>query len=326
MTTKQKLLTLFENHPNTYLSGETIAKELCVSRNSVWKAVNELKKQGYDIKAVTNKGYCMTLGYGILSSEGINKYTANKYSNISIYKIVDSTNTVAKDAAENNADEWSVVIAEEQSSGKGRMNRQFYSPCGTGLYMSIILRPKFSAEKAVFITSAAAVAVAYAIEHISLQKAEIKWVNDVYCGGKKVCGILTQGSVNAETGMFDHAIVGIGINLFEPKGGFPKDIENIAGAVFEHNDSAVDVRNRIVADILDRFYEYYKNIEQKTFLADYKKRSFILGKKINVIKPQTTLAAEAVEIDNNCGLKVKYCDGTVETLFSGEVSTRLAEE
>lgn len=260
-----------------------------------------------------------------ISCRSINKYAKNTYSNIKVFKTVDSTNTVASLAAENGAEEWTVIIAEEQISGKGRMNRQFYSPLGTGLYMSIVLRPKLSAESSVFITAAAAVAAAEAIEAVSDQRAEIKWVNDIYCNGKKVCGILTQGAVNAQSGKLDYAILGIGINVFAPQNGFPDSIESIAGSVLEYSKRSCETMSRIIAEILDRFAEYYKSIENKTFLAEYRTRSFVTGKKINVIKQDDIRPAEAIAIDDNCGLRVRYADGTTETLISGEVSTRLSE-
>lgn len=325
MDIKQSILEMFENNPNTFLSGESIANKLYVSRNAVWKAVKELKARGYDITAVTNKGYCMNSNSGILSGQGINKYTHTTYPNIFVHKIIDSTNTAAKNLAEKGAPEWTVIISEEQTSGKGRVNRPFYSPKGTGLYMSIILRPKFAAEKAVFITAAAAVAVARATEYVSEKKAMIKWVNDIYCNSKKVCGILTQGAVNMETGAFDYAVLGIGINVFRPDGGFPPEIENIAGYVLENKNVFPDAANRIAAEILNLFSEYYKDIEHKTFVDEYRARSFITRKHIYVIKPGITLPAEALEIDDNCGLKVRYNDGSIETLSSGEVSTKITE-
>ena len=323
MEIKQSVLEIFENNPNTYLSGESMAKKLYVSRNAIWKAVNELKKDGYDISAVTNKGYCMNSNSGILSRQSIEKYAGRTDYDINVYKTLDSTNDTAKEAAEKGAKEWTVIIAEEQKAGKGRLGRHFCSPSGTGLYMSIVLKPTLPAAKAVFITAAAAVATAEAIESVSGRKAQIKWVNDIYCDMKKICGILTQGVVNMETGFFDYAILGIGVNVFRPEGGFPKEIEDIADAVFYEKAGNEDARSRIAAEILNRFAEYYRHIEEKTFVDEYRRRSFILGHDINVIKPNKTIPAVAKDISDDCGRVVEYEDKSTETLSSGEVSIKI---
>ncbi|MDD6799606.1 MAG: biotin--[acetyl-CoA-carboxylase] ligase [Firmicutes bacterium] len=323
MSIKQSVLELFEENENVYLSGEEIAKKLFVSRNAVWKAVRDLKEDGYDISAVTNKGYCMNSNSGILSKQSVEKNLDKSRFDVNVYKVVDSTNTLAKELAEKGAKEGTVVIAEEQTAGKGRMGRIFYSPKGTGLYMSIVLRPGIRADEAVCITAMAAVCVAESIESVCDNKAEIKWVNDVYCNRKKVCGILTQGAVNFESGFFDYAIVGIGINVAEPPEGFPESISDIAGAVFKSINLKSDIKSVLAAEILNRFILYYDSFDKKTFLDEYKRRSFLIGEDILVVRANEMIPAKAVQITDNCGLVVEYENKTSEILTSGEVSIKI---
>lgn len=257
----------------------------------------------------------------ILSADGINKYLKHSdVINIEILDCVSSTNKLLKEtAAQDN--EGKVIIALEQTAGRGRFLRKFYSPNGCGIYMSILLKPKISAHKAVLITAAAAAAVADSAEYLTEKKTGIKWVNDVLIDHKKVCGILTEGSVNTDTGDFNWAVLGIGINAYMPDGGYPDDIKDIASAVFEKKEQ--DFKNRLAAQVLDRFWDYYLSLEEKTFLDSYKKRSFILGKPITVIKNENSTPAKAIDIDDNCRLLVEYQNGQREYLSSGEISIRI---
>jgi BirA family biotin operon repressor/biotin-[acetyl-CoA-carboxylase] ligase len=226
MAIKQKILEIFELDKGRYISGEELAAKLAVSRTAVWKAVKSLQDDGYAIAAVSNKGYCLSNTTDILSAQSITKYLEEAASNfhIEMYKTVDSTNNKLKELARQGAPEGTVVIAKEQTHGKGRMNRSFHSPAETGIYMSILLRPKFSTADAILITTAAAVAVAQAVEAVAGREAKIKWVNDVFCDGKKICGILTEASVDIESGSLEYAILGIGINVIAPQNGFLDDI------------------------------------------------------------------------------------------------------
>ena len=202
--------------------------------------------------------------------------------NFVIYKTVESTNIVARGMAMNGADSGTVVIAEEQISGYGRNGKSFFSPYGTGIYMSIILNLK--KEKKIFnssfITTAAAMAVSKSIEEISNENTQIKWVNDVFINGKKVCGILTEGAFSFEDGKLDYAVIGIGINVNFPKNGFPEEINNIAVSINKMQNNK-DIRNILIAKILERMYEYYFN--NVAFYDEYKKRSFLIGKKCRLI-------------------------------------------
>ena len=216
------------------VSGEHMAQKLGVTRNTVWKAVKHLREAGYEISAVTNQGYRLLSESDVLSAGNIRRQLEPQASiaAIDVRESVTSTNTVLKELAEHGGREGMVVIAQRQTMGKGRLGRSFYSPQGGGLYMSVLLRPRFSADAALSITTAAAVAVARAIDDVTGERAMIKWVNDVYFHGRKVCGILTEASVDFENSGLHYAVLGMGVNLTEPEGGFPGEVAQVAGALF----------------------------------------------------------------------------------------------
>lgn len=323
MTTKEKILKLFEENRNIYFSGEDIAQKLDVSRGAVWKAVKSLQNDGYAIDAVTNKGYCLSDKTDILSAQGIKKYLRSELEcmDISVLPKVSSSNSLVRDKANDGAAEWSMIIANEQTSGRGRIGRSFFSPKGTGVYMSLLLRPSdYSAEQSVRITTMAAVAVCEAVEEISGERAEIKWVNDIFVRGKKVCGILTEGSFGLESGLLEYAVLGIGVNIYEPEGGFPEELKDIAGSVFQAPQS--DAKNRFVSQFLNRFYGYYTAPCQADYVEQYRSRSLVIGRQVNLISANESKSAVVLGIDDHCRLLVKHDDGTENCYSSGEISIR----
>ena len=320
MTIKQQVLKALVKNMGKSVSGEQLSKELFCSRNAVWKAIKSLENDGYEIEATTNKGYCLKNENVTFSSVLVEKYLKTECKVI-VLDDIDSTNNYLKKLAEDGEKENTVVIAKHQSGGKGRMGRSFFSP-KSGLYMSILLRPNFSAEKSLFITTATAVAVSDAIDSLSDKSSSIKWVNDVFINSKKVCGILTEASIDFETGGLSYAVVGLGVNLYHPADGFPEDIKNIAGTVFDSEISG-DEKAKFAAEIINGFFNIYNNFENSDFMKRYKSKSFILGKKINVIKGDKKIPATAIDIDDEARLLVEYETGERESLFSGEVSIKL---
>lgn len=323
MKLKKQMLGLLDSNRGIYLSGEEIATMLNVTRTSVWKVVKSLQKEGYEINAVTNKGYCLSEDTDILSSPGIGKYLSVEAGELCIetQKTVDSTNAMIRQKAVSGSAEGFVIIAGEQTNGCGRFGRSFYSPSDTGIYMSVLLRPTLVTDKSTLITTSAAVAVCEAIEKISNKTAQIKWVNDIYIGGKKVCGILTEASMGLESGMLEYVVLGIGVNVYRPDNGFPDEIKDIAGEVFEIRQS--DMRNRLAAEILNRFVKYYHVLEQKNFINEYKRRSLAIGRNIMVLSQNGSIPATALGIDDDCRLKVRYADGREEYLHAGEISIKV---
>lgn len=242
---------------------------------------------------------------------------------IKVYDVVDSTNSMLKIEAEAGGREGKVIVAEHQIQGRGRRGRSFYSPKDTGIYMSLLLRPKISAYQSLSITTCAAVAVAQAIEMNSEKQAKIKWVNDIFIDDRKVSGILTEASIDLESGGLKYAILGIGINVFTPTEGFPDELDDISTSIFNEQEYSAERRSKLIGDILKSFMAYYYNIEEKPFLKDYKNRSLILNKEISVTNgPNDARKAIALDIDENFHLKVRYENGEIAYLNSGEVSIR----
>ncbi len=321
MTVKEHILKLLENNREKYYSGQDIAEEINVSRAAVWKAVKQLQADGYRIDAVSNKGYCMSDDNDIISADSIKKYLTVPINNIEVYKTVTSTNDLAKQYALDLKPEGTVIVAREQTAGRGRKGRSFYSPMSTGVYISVLLRPELTAEKTLYITTAAAVAVAKAIEKISGKEAKIKWVNDIFVDGKKVCGILTEGAIDFETGKMQYAVLGIGVNIKKPENDFPSEIQNIAGSVFDTTDK--EVSSIIVAEILNNFMNYYKNLANKPFYEEYKKRMFLIGKHLTVYSGKDSYPAVAIDLDKELSLIVKDENGNIKKLNTGEVSIKI---
>lgn len=322
MSIRDEVLKQLEEHKGEYISGGDLSSALGVSRNAVWKSIKSLEKDGYEINAVPNKGYCLAIQNDILSSQSIGQYLKHDLD-ISVYKSITSTNTVLKEKAELGAPHGTVLVAEEQTMGRGRMGKKFFSPAGTGIYLSILVRPEIPAEEALFLTTSAAVATAKAIEEVSEKKAAIKWVNDIYIENKKACGILTEAAFNIETGRLDYAIIGIGINVCFPDGGFPTEIDDIATAVFDKKDDSINKRSLLIAHLLNYFMDYYNNFEDKKYVPEYIDRSMLIGKDITVIDGSNLRDGVAVKIDHQCRLKVRFDDSTEKWLNSGEVSIKI---
>ncbi len=324
MKLKHQVLKILEENRGTYINGARLAEQLYVTRSSIWKAVKALQKDNYRIEAVPNKGYRLEPDNDIVSAESIAPFLSSSAAHyiLDVRQSVTSTNTIAKEMAAKGAKEGTVIIALEQTEGRGRMGRSFYSPKESGIYLSLILRPKLNIEDSLLITTSAAVAVAKAIEQIGGVQAQIKWVNDIFVADKKVCGILTEASLNFESGGLEYAVVGIGINISTTS--FPDDISHIAGSVFNDKPKGNPVSSRLVANVLNNISEMTADIADKKYLDEYRKRSFLIGRDIYVLKGNSAvIPAKAIDIDDKARLVVEYKDHTREALLSGEVSVRI---
>lgn len=329
MSVKSDVLHILENNKGTYYSGEDMAGILKVSRTAVWKAVKALIDEGYDITGVNNRGYCMKPGNDVISAGGILRYMPEDIKDkftFEVYKTITSTNTVLKQRASEGAGEWLVLVAEEQTQGKGRMNRTFYSPSNTGIYMSYLLKPDFEMSEALFVTTMTAVAVSEAIDEVCNIKTGIKWVNDIYYDGRKICGILTEAAVNVENSKLDYAVVGIGINVRQPENDFPQDIKDVAGSIVYGHQNAKDsdnLRNRIIAKIAANMYKYYLSLDKHEFMSKYKEKSILIGKEVYILTDKNREPLEVIDVDDHAALVVRRKDGTELRVSSGEVSVRL---
>jgi len=306
-----------------YVSGGALSRKLSVSRSAVWKAVESLRADGHEISAVTNRGYRLESSGDTLSAAGIEAYLrTGGVFRIEVRKTVESTNTVLRGTAANNLPEGFVLVAEGQTAGKGRLGRGFHSPAGHGVYFSLLLRPGANTADAALITSAAAVAVARAIDKVFGIRVGIKWVNDLFVQGKKVCGILTEAVFGMESGMIESAVLGIGINITSPESGFPEGVRDVAAALTDRREGKDLERCRLIAATLDNFWEYYRNLAGREFLDEYRARSIVLGQDVLVLAGESAKPARALAIDDNCGLTVRFENGETATLNSGEVSIR----
>ncbi len=310
MTVRSKVLAIFENNKGKTLSGEEIARTLLCSRASVWKAVKTLREEGYRIEGATNRGYTFSPN-DILSAEGAAPYLNTDWK-ISVMEIVDSTNDEVRRRAQAGAPDRTVVAAERQTGGKGRRGKAFFSPRGTGLYMSLLLRPKMSLADATLVTCSVAVAVARAIEKYSDVYAQIKWVNDVYIDGKKVCGILSEAASDLESGTVEYIVVGIGVNVSTRD--FPEEIKEIATSV--PGDIS---RNELMAGILNEL----DTVLKQDVMDEYKERSCVVGRMIEIIHQDGRETAAAVDIGADGRLIVRDVQGKLKALHSGEISIKL---
>lgn len=326
MTTKEKLLALLEDSKGTFFSGEEIARTLQVSRAAVWKAVNALREDGYTIDAATNKGYRLSPDSDILSPQGIRRFLKPEYRDLdlTVLPTAPSTNALVREKANQGRPEGCVIVACEQTDGRGRYGRQFFSPVDSGVYLSLLLRPTaYSPQQATCLTAAAAAAMCQAIEAVTGQQPGIKWVNDIFLHGKKVCGILTEAAVGLETGTLNYMVLGAGVNLYPPAEGFPEEIQSIAGSVLEH--SCPEAKNRLVGEFLNRFWDFYSHPECRTYLEDYRARSLAIGRNVTVLSAGKTVSAYAYGIDDDFRLLVRYENGDTEALSYGEIRIQLDE-
>ena len=321
--TRNDVFRVLQEQPDLFVSGEDLARRLNISRTAVWKAVRQLKAEGFAIEAVTRRGYRLLSGSDVLTVEGIRRYLRHPEILPQVFPVISSTNTVLKAMAAEDAPAGTALVAAEQTAGRGRLGRSFYSPSGTGLYLSLLLRPDCTPAQAVRITACAAVSAAEALEELSGSPAGIKWVNDVYMDGKKVCGILTEAGLDLESSRMSYVVVGIGINLHPPENGFPEEIRSVAGSAFG-NRSVPDLRNRLAAAVLDKLADYTADPASGLLYDAYKKRSFVLGKKISVLAPgKEPAAAEALDLNRDYSLQVRLENGETRSLRSGEISIRL---
>lgn len=245
----------------------------------------------------------------------IRKYLSDYAKDIKIetVDIIDSTNDEMKRRAEKGEREISLLVAEKQTKGRGTKGRSFFSPEGTGIYMSFLLRPVYTPQQCTFLTTMAAVSCAKAIEKLIGTKLQIKWVNDLYLNRKKVGGILTQAHLSKNCKNVEWAVVGIGINLSEPEDGFPEELKEIATALGKKDEN---IKNRLIGEIVNEFTLYYRNLIEKNFIEEYSQRLLGLNEEITVKEGETEYNGLIAGIDDMCRLKIRLPDGSEKTLNS----------
>ena len=308
---KEDVLRVLASNRSRAVSGQELAQMFSVSRNAVWKAVKALESEGIKITAVTNKGY-------MLEKNTLCKSDLKLPDDIEVFFFdsIDSTNTEAKRMLAAGLKSRAFIFSNEQTAGRGRCGRDFYSPKNTGLYYSFVFHPERSFSDAVFITTAAAVSVVRAIEKISSLKPEIKWVNDVYLGGKKVCGILSEAVSDFESGEVHSVIVGIGINF--NTSAFPNEIAGVAASL----DDETITRATLLQALAEELIKVSEDLKSPDIMSDYISHSLVLGKDITFIKNGKSRKGKAIGIDESGALIVQTEQGE-ERLSSGEISVRL---
>ena len=330
---KDRVLEILETHRGEDISGEFIAETLGVSRTAVWKAVKSLQEEGYAIGAGCNRGYCLAVSNDILSESAIRSYLEEPWKQLPIYvyDTVASTNKTAKEMALNDGVHGTVVIANEQTDGKGRKNRSFYSPGDSGLYLSILLEANEEIAKPAVCMTAACVAVCRAVEKIYGVRTEIKWINDLYLDGKKVCGILTDGMINFETGRMEYVILGIGINCMRPTEGFPSELAETVSSlqnVTPSENTDVISRNALAAEIIEQVMkmaecEISDKKAREIYRKEYRERSCLPGKKVSISDGKNVVYGTVLDIDEDGGMVTELKDGRVEVYRSPELTVRV---
>jgi BirA family biotin operon repressor/biotin-[acetyl-CoA-carboxylase] ligase len=322
---KERILQELKNHAGHYISGEEISGNLQVSRTAVWKYVNQLKNMGYVIESQTKKGYRLLESPDSLQPQEMkgNIHTEVIGQNLTFFEQVDSTNRYAKQIAEGGFLDGTVIMADEQLNGRGRMGRNWVSPKGKGIWMTIMLKPKINPADASKVTLLAACAICKAIEVICGLYTKIKWPNDIVLNGKKLCGILTE--MSAEIDEINYLIIGIGVNVNIDLDEFPKELQDIATSIkIEKGDMVI--RKEVAAAIINHFERYYKAFIKtgsiKEYINEYKEKSAVLGKEVIVTSSTLELRGTVVDISEEGQLQLELKDGSIKEIISGEVSLR----
>lgn len=364
MTTKEKVLKMLVEAQGQAVSGEVLAAECGVSRAAVWKAINSLRKAGSAIEGTTNGGYVLA-DKDVFTPELFSETFSARFPELSdchieCFKEIDSTNTYAKrllaecgnlrDTAGQLTEAGkkyhkAVIVAEKQTAGRGRLGRTFVSPEKTGIYISVIYAPKGGITNPARLTASAAVAICRAIKNVLGRfpeaadiEPQIKWINDIFVGGKKVCGVLAEGVANFESGMIEAAVVGMGINIKKNKTAFEGELADVVGTLEDAlsqtspeastaSISRVQLAAEIAGQVLKIFEEDSSSpAAHKSIIKEYKEESFLLGQELTVYPligdQKSSYKATATDIDDNAGLIVTLKDGSQRTLSSGEVTLK----
>lgn len=321
---RQDILDFLIQHKDEFVSGQQISEQLGISRTAVWKHIRVLKQRGYVIESYTKKGYCLREAPELLSEQAIEEGLSTKVvgRHIVYRERVDSTNNVAKKLADEGAPEGTIVIAEEQTGGRGRINRLFLSPFAKGVWFSLILRPNIPPMEVSKMTLLAAVAVARAIRHHGLTDCGIKWPNDILVKGRKMVGILTELNGSAEK--VNYIIMGIGVNTGITAEDLSKDLQPIVTS-FAREGVRVS-RLALLETLLKEIEGLYQTVCRDGFapvLAEWRALSCMLGQDVTVTSIDKTFSGKAVDIDENGNLLVATPEG-VEVVMAGDIHVRPA--
>ena len=308
---------------DSYISGQQLCDRFQVSRTAVWKAVEQLKKEGYMIEAVRNKGYRLVDSPDVMSKAEIESMVRTKWAGRSViyYDETDSTNIQAKLAGENGSEHGTLVVADRQVAGKGRRGRSWESPKGVCVYMTLLLRPSIAPVKAPMLTLVMALSVAEAVRELTGLKAGIKWPNDIVLNKKKICGILTE--MSTEIDYINYVVTGVGINTNQET--FSEEIRKWATSLLIEGGRHIS-RSELVAAVMERYEENYERfMETKDLSGLQEKYNGMLvncGREVRVLEPKGEYSAFASGINEVGELVVTTPEGEEKHIFAGEVSVR----
>lgn len=318
----EKILKVLRHNKDSYISGEELCKTADISRAAIWKHIEKLRSEGYEIDAVPHLGYKLKKIPDILIPSEIKWKLRTKVMGKGIisYKTVESTNDIAYELAEKGINEGTVIMAEEQSKGKGRHGRQWVSPSKGGIYMSCIMRPEISPNEIPRITLLAAIAAAEAIREATSLEVLIKWPNDIIIDGRKLCGILTE--MKAQQDSVDFVVVGMGINVNTPVSQLPKGASSLKEELRRRGERNMLSRVELAKKILEKLEEYYNLMKSEGFepiIDIWKGLSAMLGSRVKVILPNRSFEGTAHDITPDGALIVRLETGVMERISSGDV-------
>lgn len=324
---KTKILQILRQSEG-YTSGQELCEKLGVSRTAVWKAIQQLRENGYEIEAVSNRGYRLAAVPDILSRQEIESLVQTEWlgHNIFYYDEIDSTNTEAKRRAEEGAPHGTLVAADKQNAGRGRRGREWTSPGGQGIFFTILLRPEIEPVNAPMLTLVKAVAVARAIIKCTGLRAEIKWPNDIVINGKKVVGILTE--MSAQIDYVNHIVIGTGINVHQTS--FPQEMSEKATSLdieLKKNGAASPVlRAQLLEEVLEQFEDcysvYIRTQDLSGLMEEYNQLLVNKERRVRILDPLGEFEGTALGINKQGSLLVEREDGRIAEISSGEVSVR----
>lgn len=319
---KEEILRLLRS-ADGYISGQELCNRFGVSRTAVWKAINQLKEAGYEIEAQQNKGYRLMAAPDLMTEAEIKSLMHTDWvaKEVLYFDTIDSTNTKAQELAEKGYPSGTLVVADKQESGKGRRGRSWVSPSGTGIFMTLMIKPDINPNNASMLTLVAALAVAKAITSVTGEEAMIKWPNDIVVNGKKVCGILTE--MNAQFDYINHIVVGIGINVHNES--FPEEISQMASSLMIEAGGKRFHRAQIIAEAMSYFEQYYdtflKTQDLSALVREYDKLLVNRNKSVRVLDPKEPFDGKAMGITPKGELIVDTWESR-KLVSSGEVSVR----
>lgn len=319
---KEEILRLLRS-ADGYISGQELCNRFGVSRTAVWKAINQLKEAGYEIEAQQNKGYKLMAAPDLMTEAEIKSLMHTDWvaKGVLYFDTIDSTNTKAQELAEKGYPSGTLVVADKQESGKGRRGRSWVSPSGTGIFMTLMIKPDINPNNASMLTLVAALAVAKAITSVTGEKAMIKWPNDIVVNGKKVCGILTE--MNAQFDYINHIVVGIGINVHNES--FPEEISQMASSLMIEAGGKRFHRAQIIAETMSYFEQYYdtflKTQDLSALVREYDELLVNRNKSVRVLDPKEPFDGKAMGITPKGELIVDTWESR-KLVSSGEVSVR----